>query len=394
MIRYLIKNNAKLMGRSWVNVLLFAFCPVIVSAVLISAFSSLMEGYKEHGEMRCGYSIEAGSPWEMAEEALKASGANADITFTEYEGDEPEELISNNDLSGFVKFDGKKYTIYRVSDQPTQGAALEYFMSIFCDEAMNASAAKAPVDGAPDAAAAGDPAAAPVDAAPVDAATATPAKDYSYEDVKLTIEHPSFLKPVDSTGYYGIVFVLYYSWCAIICASGLLTSEKKYGIRRRYVVSALSDTQLYLGKFLPLAVVVFFGTIGAAIINSICFGTSWGNLLYAAFLFLIMTAASSALGLMFQSITDNMIITVILTFSLVWIAGFFGGSFETYMFSSQPEYLKVLSPIYHCNRAMVEQASSGRTDYFPSAILYCAGIVVVCSLISVAANSIRRRGRA
>ena len=54
MIRYLIKNNAKLMGRSWVNVLLFAFCPVIVSAVLISAFSSLMEGYKEHGEMRCG----------------------------------------------------------------------------------------------------------------------------------------------------------------------------------------------------------------------------------------------------------------------------------------------------------------------------------------------------
>ena len=368
MIRYLIKNNAKLMGRSWVNVLLFAFCPVIVSAVLISAFSSLMEGYKEHGEMRCGYSIEAGSPWEMAEEAMKASGANADIIFTEFEGGEPDKLISNNDLSGFVKFEDNKYTIYRVSDQPTQGAALEYFMSIFCDEAMNASAAKAPVDAA--------------------------AKDYSYEDVKLAIEHPSFLKPVDSTGYYGIVFVLYYSWCAIICASGLLTSEKKYGIRRRYVVSALSDTQLYLGKFLPLAVVVFFGTIGAAIINSICFGTSWGNLLYAAFLFLIMTAASSALGLMFQSITDNMIITVILTFSLVWIAGFFGGSFETYMFSNQPEYLKVLSPIYHCNRAMVEQASSGRTDYFPSAILYCAGIVVVCSLISVAANSIRRRGRA
>ena len=107
-----------------------------------------------------------------------------------------------------------------------------------------------------------------------------------------------------------------------------------------------------------------------------------------------MTAAASALGLMFQSITDNMIITVILTFSLVWIAGFFGGSFETYMFSDRPQILKELSPIYHCNRAMVEQAASGRTNYIPSAILYCAAIAVVSSLISVAANTIRRRGRA
>ena len=357
MIRYLIKNNAKLMGRSWLNVLLFAICPVIVSAVLISAFSDLMENYKERGEMRCGYSIEAGSIWETAEEALKIAGAQTDITFTRFESEAPEEIISKNDLSGFVKFEGGNYTVYRVSDQPTQGSALEYFMSVFCDGMTNAG-----ID--------------------------------SVENIKLKVEHPSFLKAVDSTEYYGIVFVLYYSWCAIICASGLLSSEKKYGIRRRYIVSALNDTQLYLGKFLPLSIVVCLGTIAAAIINTLCFGTNWGNLLFVAVLFLVMTAASSALGLMFQSITDNMIITVILTFSLVWIAGFFGGSFETYMFSAQPEILKKLSPIYHCNRAMIEQASAGRYEYFGSALLYCGGIILVCSLISIAANSIRRRGRA
>ena len=345
------------MGRSWVNVLLFAICPVIVSAVLISAFSNLMETYKERGEMRCGYSIEGGSIWETAEETLKISGEQADITFFRFDSEEPEEMITKNDLSGFIKFENGKYKIYRVAEQPTQGAALEYFMSIFCDEMTNA-------------------------------------KIDSVDNIKLNIEHPSFLKAVDSTDYYGIVFVLYYAWCAIICASGILTSEKKYGIRRRYTVSALGEIQLYLGRFVPLAIVVFFGTIGAAILNSICFGTNWGNILYAGVLFLIMTAAASALGLMFQSITDNMIITVILTFSLVWTAGFFGGSFETYMFSERPEFLKQLSPIYHCNRAMVEQAASGRTNYIPSAILYCAGIIVVCSLISVAANSIRRRGRA
>ena len=384
MIRYLIKNNAKLMGRSWLNVLLFAFCPVIVSAVLISAFSDLMENYKERGEMHCGYSIETGSIWEDAEEALKIAGAQTDIIFTRFDSEEPEKIISKNDLSGFVKLEKGNYKIYRVSDQPTQGAALEYFMSVFCDEMTDEKIASVKPDSP---------------------ATDTPAPDESakeaqllgadpYENIKLNVEHPSFLKAVDSKAYYGIVFVLYYSWCAIICASGLLSSEKKYGIRRRYIVSALNDTQLYLGKFLPLAIVVCLGTIGAALINTLCFGTSWGNLLMAAALFLVMTAASSALGLMFQSITDNMIITVILTFTLVWFMGFFGGSFETYMFSSQPEFLKQLSPIYHCNRAMIEQASSGRYVYFISALLYCAGIAIVCSLISIAANSIRRRGRA
>jgi ABC-2 type transport system permease protein len=366
MIRYLMKNNAKLMGRNWVNVLLFAICPVLVSAVLISAFSSLMENYQAHGEFRCGYSIEEGSLWESAEESLKTSGQQGGILFIELEGEEPETLISENDLAGFVKFDGGKYTIYRVSDHPTQGAAIEYFMSIFCDEMMNAGAG----------------------------AQGASQGDYSYESVKLSVEHPSFVKAVDSTGYYGIVFVLYYSWCAIICAAGLLTSEKRYGIRRRYTVSALGETQIYLGRFVPLAIVVLLGTLAAAGLNAVFFGTDWGNFLYVVVLFLVMTAASSALGLMFQSITDNMIITVILTFSLVWTMGFFGGSFETYMFSDHPQYLKTLSPIYHCNRAMVEQASSGSSSYFGSALLYCAGIIVICSLLSIAASSIRRRGRA
>jgi|GEM_PF-434904 len=384
MIRYLIKNNAKLMGRSWVNVLLFAFCPVLVSAVLISAFSGLMKTYQDHGGFRCGYSIETGSIWENAEEALKIAGAQTDITFTRFDSEEPEEIISKNDLSGFVKLEGGNYTIYRVSDQPAQGAALEYFMSVFCDEMTDAKANSMRSDSWATDTAAPDPT----------VQEAQMLRTDPYDDIKLTVEHPSFLKAVDSTGYYGIVFVLYYSWCAIICAAGLLTSEKRYGIRRRYTVSALGETQIYLGRFLPLAIVVMLGTLAAAALNAAFFGTDWGNLFYVVVLFLIMTAASSALGLMFQSITDNMIITVILTFSLVWTMGFFGGSFETYMFSDHPEYLKLLSPIYHCNRAMVEQASSGSSSYFGSAIFYCSGIIVVCSLISIAASSIRRRGRA
>ena len=46
MIRYLIKNNIKIMLRNPVNILLFVLCPIVVAAVLISAFSSLLESYE------------------------------------------------------------------------------------------------------------------------------------------------------------------------------------------------------------------------------------------------------------------------------------------------------------------------------------------------------------
>ena len=95
---------------------------------------------------------------------------------------------------------------------------------------------------------------------------------------------------------------------------------------------------------------------------------------------------------MFQSITDNMIITVILTFSLVWIAGFFGGSFETYMFAAHSQSVKLLSPIYHANRALVELSCIGKSDYISSSILYDIAIILVCSFIGICAGAIRRRG--
>ena len=61
MIRYLIKNNFKIMFRSAVNILLFVLCPIVVSAVLISAFSSLMESYEPAEEFQVGYRIEEDS---------------------------------------------------------------------------------------------------------------------------------------------------------------------------------------------------------------------------------------------------------------------------------------------------------------------------------------------
>ena len=46
MIRYLIKNNLKMMLRSPVNILIYIMGPAIIAAVLTSAFTSLMNSYE------------------------------------------------------------------------------------------------------------------------------------------------------------------------------------------------------------------------------------------------------------------------------------------------------------------------------------------------------------
>lgn len=74
--------------------------------------------------------------------------------------------------------------------------------------------------------------------------------------------------------------------------------------------------------------------------------------------------------------------------------GFFGGSFETYMFSSISDILKHLSPIYHGNRALVELSCIGESNYVASSVWFLLVITVICSAIAILAGSIRKRGRA
>ena len=108
----------------------------------------------------------------------------------------------------------------------------------------------------------------------------------------------------------------------------------------------------------------------------------------------MMILAGTALGMMLYNISDSLVITIILQFTIVWFLGFFGGSFETYMFSGTSDLLKHLSPIYHGNRALVELSCMGESNYAASAVWYSLAITVVCSAIAISAGSIRKRGRA
>ena len=355
MIRYLVKNNIKLMSRSSINILAFVLAPLLVSAVLMSAFSTLMEKYEDAGRFTVGYSISGEKTGAYIKEALEKISENNDITFVEYPAGDIDDNITKKDIACFIDFGDEKYRIYEKEEFKIQGKITEGIISMFYNSiSLGQNAAEA---------------------------------------ADITVRKADFIPPVDSVDYYGIIEIIYFGWCAIVCAAALFTNEKKYRIRNKYTVSGVSEFKLYIARFASVAAVVLAGIGVSAVISSLMLDVHWGNIFLSALVVAFSIMAATAFGIMLYTITDSMVLTIILTFSIVWIWGFFGGSFETYMFSSLPESLKKISPIYHENRALIELLVQGKSDYLLSAMIFSAAIVIGCSAASIFVSNIKREGR-
>lgn len=360
MIGYLIKNNFKLMFRSRWSMIIMLVGPLLVIAALSSAFSYLLQVYEVTEDFSVGYRMTTDQQQEVKgeiKELVQSAGEEAGILFFEYPEGEIEELMEKNELAGFVDFTGDTYVIYRSGDYETEGMMLEYFVHRMMSES-------------------------------IDAALQTESLP------SLEVKELDFMPAVDATDYYGIIEIVYFSWCGLVCAAGVLSNEKKYGIGKRFRVAGLSVISNYLAKFISLTIVAGGGMAAATILSSVLFDIHWGKPLVSACVVLMTILAANAFGLMLYSFFGNLAISVIMEFTTVWFMGFFGGSFETYMYSSIAENLKRLTPIYHSNRALVELSSMGKSDYTASALGFCAVITVVCSVLAVAAERIRKRGKA
>lgn len=359
MIRYLIKNNFKLMFRNTWSLVVMLLGPILVIVVLSSAFSELMKSYEGVEEFAAGYRMQDAAENNVMLKALKAAGEEAGIHFYEYPEGEIKDMMEKNELAGFVEFFENEYVVYKSADYEVEGITLEYFMNKMMNTAVNASL-----------------------------------QLQEQEDIVLPVEELNFMPAVNARDYYGIIYIVYFCWCGIICATGVLSNEKKYGIARRFYVSNITGLQSYLGKFIPVILTVTAGMAIATAITILLYDIHWGNPILSIVIVFMMIAAGTAVGLMFYNLSDSLVITIILQFTIVWFMGFFGGSFETYMFSSIPDTLKQSSPIYHGNRALVELSCMGESNYAASSLVYSFAIMVVCSMIAILADSIRKRGRA
>lgn len=357
MIRYLIKNNFKLMFRNTWSVAVMLLGPILVIAVLSSAFSELMKSYEGVDEFTVGYRIQEADNSMI--EATKIAGEEAGILFFEYPEGEIKDVMEKNELSGFVEFAEDKYTVYTSADYEVEGITLEYFMNKVMNEGLNASL-----------------------------------QIKEQAKIVLPVEQLKYMPAIDSVDYYGIIYIVYFCWFGMICATGVLSNEKKYGIVRRFQVSNISESQNFFGKFIPIVLTVTGGMAIATIITVLLYDIHWGNTFLSTVIVFLMIVAGAALGMMLYNISDSLVITIILQFTIVWFMGFFGGSFETYMFSSTSDLLKQLSPIYHGNRALVELSCMGESSYVASTVIYSLAITVICSIIAIFAGYVRKRGKA
>ena len=357
MIRYLIKNNFKLMFRNTWSVAVMLLGPILVIAVLSSAFSELMKSYEGVDEFTVGYRIQEAD--NSIIEATKIAGEEAGILFFEYPEGEIKDVMEKNELSGFVESAEDKYTVYTSADYEVEGITLEYFMNKVTNEGLNASL-----------------------------------QIKEQAKIVLPVEQLKYMPAIDSVDYYGIIYIVYFCWCGMICATGVLSNEKKYGIIRRFQVSNISESQNFFGKFIPIVLTVTGGMAIATIITVLLYDIHWGNPFLSTVIVFLMIVAGTALGMMLYNISDSLVITIILQFTIIWFMGFFGGSFETYMFSSTSDLLKQLSPIYHGNRALVELSCMGESSYVASTVIYSLAITVICSIIAIFAGYVRKRGKA
>ncbi len=362
MIRGLIKNNFKLMLRNkWVLVSMI-LGPILVIAMLSSAFEDIMSSYKTVEIFDVGYRMSEDSIFADNIKEIKKAGKEADIDFQNYPDGDAEAVMEQNDLAGFVVFEKNTYTVYKSTDYESQGERLEYFMGQVEREATSQ------------------------------------VRDSMFPQKKeieiLPMEKVKYMPAIDSKDYYGIIEVVYFSWCGIVSIAGVLASEKKNGIEKRFQVAGISEVKLYLARWIP-AVLTIICEIAITIVGTkVLFGISWGNNPASILILCVMIMGVVACGLFLYSILQNLAVVVIALFTLVWFMGYIGGSFETYMFSTVPESVKQLSPIYHTNRALVECSCMGNSDYIVSSILYMLGITIGCTALAIIISMIRKKGRA
>lgn len=362
MIRYFIKNNLKLMLRNkWLMGAIIVLAISLI-AILSSAFQELMKSYESVDEFRAGYRLET----EMMQdsiEIIKDAGKETGILFEEYPEGDVKALIENNDLAGFVEIGQDSYTVYKSEDYTVEGMTLEYFMEQAMKEAGNQVLQQM---------------------VPV----------IKEEEVTLAVEKLDFMPAIDAKDYYGIIYIVYFSWCGIVCATGLLASERKNRIELKYQVSAIYGLKLYFGKWISIVIVNVIEIGAAAFISIGLFDIHWGNPGMSVLLIALTIMGSTAFGLLLYELSQNLAIAISVMFVSVFAMGFVGGSYDIYMFSPLSDTIKNASPIYHVNRALVEYSCMGQSTYANSSILYMIVITFVCFLLAMMVGRIRKRGRA
>ncbi len=355
----LIKNNMKLMFRSKAFLLLMVVMPLIVIALLSTAFKDMMASAREIDPFTVGYRITTDSAYLAFLPELKEVSAENDVTLIEYPEGDIEKLIKTGAVTAFIDIQDNKYTLYQSSDKQAEALVSEsIFDSFFYQVDANAVLVKAQL------------------------AQGKSAIKTLQSDRQMVSREVLAVEPMPtSTDYYGIIYIIFWSFCGMMPLAAVISSERKNAIPQRMRVSQMTKRQLYLAKFVPCFLVTFIEMGLVWIISALLFNVHWGQIPVSAAIILLSTMAAAAIGIFLYQLFSKVVVSVVVGFSLTWMLGFFGGSFDPYMYEDFPIMLMKASPIYYVNRTLVEFSTKGYSDYTGICLIYLIALILVFGIL-------------
>ncbi len=353
----LIKNNLKLMLRSKWIIIIMSLLPLMTIALLSGAFESMMDMDYTIEPFRVGYRMAENCRYEGSMELLSDICRENDISLSEFPGGDIETLIAGGNADIFVTIEDNHLTIYQQSGKEAQASMVEsIFSSVFSrieEVTVLLSYSEMPANLLAD--------------------MANPAQSGKLSTLKLNTD------PVPSArNYYGIIEIVYFTWCGCISLAAVIPSERKNRINARLRMTPATKMQLYLGKFVPCLLAIGI-EISAAMILSIFFmDVHWGNWPGSLLILSLLALAATAFGMILFTLFSNTAVSVSVGWIVMFVNGFLGGSFQTYIYSTIPDTYARLAPQYYINRTLVEFSTKGSSDYaLPCVIILCT-IFLVC----------------
>ena len=356
----LIKNNLKLMLRSKWILIIMIILPLFTILLLSSAFKELLNTAYNIDEFTVGYRISTDSIINSMLPELKKVCKTQKANLLEFPEGEIEALMKNKTVAVFVEVKkDNSYVIYRSSDKKNEASIINSILSDFFYQANEAATIAAYREGH-------------------DIAIS------EYENA-VSVKHEALATdPVPtSTDYYGIIYIVYYAWCGMISLVAVISSERKNAIPRRMRASHTSKFSFYLGKLIPCTLATYLEVCAAWILSVLLLDIHWGNIGASAFLLFLISVGASSLGILLFQLFHNVAISIVLGFLITWVWGFFGGSFQTYMYADLPQKLVDMSPLYHINKTLVEFSTKGFSDNTVKAVISLLCIIAVSTILGI-----------
>ena len=344
----IIKNNLKLILRNKIMIFAVIVSPVLVVAALSNAFHNLLDQAENTNGFEVGYQMTENSLFSKYEEMLHSQLEEEGISFRKYNGEVPDMIVEDGQVEVFIDFGDEDYHIYGADKNELQVRMIQCVM-FFMTENI-----KAYLNGSPSA-----------------------WQDMEVQDME--VKELATTTIAGAQDYYSIIEVVYFLSLCVLFLSMIIQAEKGNHILARFRVGNAGNAILYLGKMIPcvlMAWVIQILITGGLV--TIMFDVTWGKPLISLLVLCLEAVAFTTFGMIFMLLFRNMAVSIGAMFMILWFMGFFGGTFETYMYSSVPDAVKELSPLYYLNRTLVELSTMGESSYLVPCIVYMLAIISIC----------------